>query len=89
MVSRYSLHQSCRYVNTGSNNPQNLTIPKEMDGDLEALSRQILPHLESLRGNISQLDGIGEALVRTRAIVDNVLYEKVEPHAYAHIVSGS
>jgi hypothetical protein len=58
------------------------------DDDLVALSKQIGSHMESLKGNLQQIDGVLPAIVKTRAALQGVLHEYLDPPQFDQAVLG-
>ncbi|KAI9819443.1 MAG: hypothetical protein M1832_004006 [Thelocarpon impressellum] len=56
---------------------------------LAGLMKQLQDHLESMQGNVEPLQGVGEAVVRARAAVDDALYRHLDGRQYERAVAGS
>ncbi|KPM34129.1 hypothetical protein AK830_g12446, partial [Neonectria ditissima] len=62
---------------------------KDMDDpELQSLGLQLAGHVESIRGNLQQGDGITPQLSRTRAALQSVLMRHLEQDAYEQVVLG-
>ncbi|KAH7143683.1 CENP-Q, a CENPA-CAD centromere complex subunit-domain-containing protein [Dactylonectria macrodidyma] len=62
---------------------------KEMaDAELEPLGLQLAGHVDSIRGNLQQGDGIAPQLARTRAALQDVLMRYLDQNAYAQVILG-
>ncbi|KAK4454935.1 CENP-Q, a CENPA-CAD centromere complex subunit-domain-containing protein [Podospora aff. communis PSN243] len=58
------------------------------DEELVALSRQVGNHMESMKGNLQQIDGVLPAIVKTRAALQGVLHRYLDPIQYDQAVLG-
>lgn len=56
--------------------------------DLLAISQQIGNHMESLRSNLQQIDGVLPAIVKSRAALQGVLHQHLDPAQYEQTVLG-
>ncbi|KAK0740539.1 CENP-Q, a CENPA-CAD centromere complex subunit-domain-containing protein [Schizothecium vesticola] len=56
--------------------------------DLVAISQQIGNHMESLRSNLQQIDGVLPAIVKSRAALQGVLHQHLDPAQYEQTVLG-
>lgn len=65
------------------------TCPQDMtDPELEPLGLQLAGHVDSIRGNLQQGDGIAPQLARTRAALQDVLMRYLDQNAYAQVILG-
>lgn len=53
-----------------------------------AISQQIGNHMESLRSNLQQIDGVLPAIVKSRAALQGVLHQHLDPAQYEQAVLG-
>ncbi|KAK0639362.1 CENP-Q, a CENPA-CAD centromere complex subunit-domain-containing protein [Cercophora newfieldiana] len=56
--------------------------------ELLGLSKQIGSHMESMKGNLQQIDGVLPAIVKTRAALQGVLHRYLDPLQYDQAVLG-
>ncbi|KAK7431601.1 hypothetical protein QQZ08_001819 [Neonectria magnoliae] len=64
-------------------------IFKDMaDPELQSLGLQLAGHVESIRGNLQQGEGIMPQLSRTRAALQGVLMRQLDQEAYEQVVLG-
>ena len=52
------------------------------------ISKQIGSHMESMKGNLQQIDGVLPAIVKTRAALQGVLHRYLDPAQYDQAVLG-
>ena len=53
-----------------------------------ALSQQIGNHMESMKGNLQQIDGVLPTIVKSRAALQGVLHKYLDPEQYDQAVLG-
>ncbi|KAF7542394.1 hypothetical protein G7046_g10171 [Stylonectria norvegica] len=58
------------------------------DPTLQPLSLQLAGHVESMRGNLQQTEGIAPAVARGRAALQDVLLRHLDRGAYEQVVLG-
>ncbi|KAH7002241.1 CENP-Q, a CENPA-CAD centromere complex subunit-domain-containing protein [Ilyonectria destructans] len=58
------------------------------DPDLQPLALQLAGHVDSIRGNLQQGDGITPQLARTRAALQDVLMRYLDQEAYGQVILG-
>ncbi|KAF7539009.1 hypothetical protein G7Z17_g12512 [Cylindrodendrum hubeiense] len=58
------------------------------DPDLQSLAIQLSGHVDSIRGNLQQGDGIAPQLSRTRAALQDVLMRYLDQEAYGQVILG-
>ncbi|KAL2185501.1 hypothetical protein L209DRAFT_766245 [Thermothelomyces heterothallicus CBS 203.75] len=56
--------------------------------ELLALSQQIGNHMESMKNNLSQIEGVLPAIARSRAALQGVLCEHLDPEQYEQVLLG-
>jgi len=56
--------------------------------ELVTISKQIGSHMESMKGNLQQIDGVLPAIVKTRAALQGVLHRYLDPAQYDQAVLG-
>ncbi|AEO61972.1 hypothetical protein MYCTH_2312816 [Thermothelomyces thermophilus ATCC 42464] len=56
--------------------------------ELLALSQQIGSHMESMKNNLSQIEGVLPAIARSRAALQGVLCEHLDPEQYEQVLLG-
>ena len=56
------------------------------DSKLAPLLQQLQEHVESIQKNLGPVQDVNDALCRTRAAVDDVLYQKLDDSQYAGIL---
>lgn len=66
----------------------NLMAQDLKEKDLVAISQQIGNHMESLRSNLQQIDGVLPAIVKSRAALQGVLHQHLDPAQYEQAVLG-
>ncbi|KAM0420617.1 hypothetical protein ACHAPT_011533 [Fusarium lateritium] len=59
-----------------------------IDTPLEPLALQLAGHVESIRGNLQQADGVAPQLARTKAALQDVLHRYLDRGAYEQVVLG-
>ncbi|RSL42862.1 hypothetical protein CEP53_011973 [Fusarium sp. AF-6] len=59
-----------------------------VDTPLEPLALQLAGHVESIRGNLQQADGVAPQLARTKAALQDVLHRYLDHGAYEQVVLG-
>jgi hypothetical protein len=58
------------------------------DKDLSALAGQVSNHMESMRGNLQQLEGVMPQLGRSRAALQGLLFKHLEQEQYEQTLLG-
>lgn len=58
------------------------------EDELLALSQQIGNHMESMRSNLGQVEGVLPAIVKTRAALQGALCEYLDPEQYEQVLLG-
>ncbi|KAJ9138635.1 hypothetical protein NKR23_g8385 [Pleurostoma richardsiae] len=58
------------------------------DEELVSLSRQIHSHMESMKSNLQQIDGVVPAIVKSKAALQGVLFQHLDAQQYAGILLG-
>ncbi|KAK0706371.1 CENP-Q, a CENPA-CAD centromere complex subunit-domain-containing protein [Lasiosphaeria miniovina] len=58
------------------------------DAELLALSKQISNHMESMKDNLQQIDGIVPAIAKSKAALQGVLQQHLDPQQYNRVVLG-
>jgi hypothetical protein len=58
------------------------------DEELLALGQQIGSHMESMRSNLGQIDGVVPAIARSRAALQGMLCEYLEPEQLEQVLLG-
>ncbi|KAK3387717.1 CENP-Q, a CENPA-CAD centromere complex subunit-domain-containing protein [Podospora didyma] len=56
--------------------------------DLLALSQQIGSHLESMKGNLQQIDGVLPSIAKSKAVLQAVLHRHLDPQQYDQVLLG-
>ncbi|KAI8672304.1 hypothetical protein LRP88_03181 [Fusarium phalaenopsidis] len=59
-----------------------------VDTPLEPLALQLAGHVESIRGNLQQADGVAPQLARTKAALQDVLHRYLDSGAYEQVLLG-
>ncbi|KAI8718534.1 hypothetical protein NCS52_00632500 [Fusarium sp. LHS14.1] len=77
------LFYSHEITHTKSNTKQHL-----VDTPLEPLALQLAGHVESIRGNLQQADGVAPQLARTKAALQDVLHRYLDSGAYEQVLLG-
>lgn len=66
-----------------------LTLTRQnLDKDLSTVAAQLSNHMDSLRGNLEQIDGVLPAMIQSKAALQHVLHERLEPQQYERILLG-
>ncbi len=52
------------------------------------MATQLGSHMESLKGNLQQVDGVVAAITQSRAALQHVLEQRLEPRQYEGILLG-
>ncbi|KAL2071472.1 hypothetical protein VTL71DRAFT_12707 [Oculimacula yallundae] len=68
---------------------QTLDLGVEDDEDLNALVNQLDGHVDSIRGNIKQVEGVSQAILKSRAAVQATLFEHLDIAHYDDVVLGA
>ncbi len=58
------------------------------EDELLALSHQIGNHMESMRSNLGQIEGVLPAIAKSRAALQATLCEHLEPEQYEQALLG-
>ncbi|KAH6606723.1 hypothetical protein Trco_005876 [Trichoderma cornu-damae] len=58
------------------------------DPDLKSLALQLSDHMESIRSNLQQTDGIAPQLARSRAALQDILFRQLSQDQYERVVLG-
>ncbi|KAK2004280.1 hypothetical protein LX36DRAFT_650061 [Colletotrichum falcatum] len=65
------------------------TLFKDLEDDeLRGLAGQIGSHMESMRNNMQQIDGVVPQIVRTRAALQDVLFKHLDQQSYENVLFG-
>jgi hypothetical protein len=56
--------------------------------ELLVLSQQIGSHMESMRSNLGQIEGVVPAIVKSRAALQGTLCEYLDPEQYEQVLLG-
>ncbi|KAK3946441.1 CENP-Q, a CENPA-CAD centromere complex subunit-domain-containing protein [Diplogelasinospora grovesii] len=77
-------------VRTTDGRPPGSVFNKDLQGDEELLSisRQIGSHMESIKGNLQQIEGVLPAIAKSKAALQHVLYKHLEPQQYDQVLLG-
>ncbi|OAA60946.1 hypothetical protein SPI_04970 [Niveomyces insectorum RCEF 264] len=59
------------------------------DKDFLSLATQLSNHMDSLQGNLQQIDGVVPAIAQSKAALRQVLHQHFDPEQYERIVLGS
>lgn len=59
-----------------------------MDTPLESVALQLAGHVDSIRGNLQQAEGLTPQLDRTKAALQDVLQRYMDADAYEHVLLG-
>jgi hypothetical protein len=65
-----------------------LNLKNHKDENLIGIFDELNNHLESIQGNISQVGVIIQAMTRSRAAIQDVLFENLETKQYEHVILG-
>jgi hypothetical protein len=68
--------------------PENSQKQDIVDTPLEPIALQLADHVESIRGNLQQADGLTPQLSRTKAALQDVLQRYLDEGAYEQVVLG-
>lgn len=58
------------------------------DEELRALSQRIGSHMNSMRSNMLQIDGVLPAITKSRALLQGVLHRHLDPKLYDEVLLG-
>lgn len=58
------------------------------DDELKSLASQIGSHMESMRGNLQQIEGVGPAIAESRAALKMALMPHLDPSSYEQVLLG-
>ena len=59
-----------------------------MDENLVSLATEIGNHLESMRGNLDQIEGVVPAITKSKAALQVVLHGRLDAQQYEQLVLG-
>ncbi|EGR48761.1 uncharacterized protein TRIREDRAFT_107389 [Trichoderma reesei QM6a] len=79
--------QDVYFNHSGSSSPGGLFSNLE-DPELKALALQLSDHMESIKTNLQQADGIVPQLARSRAALQDVLFRHLSQEQYDRVVLG-
>ncbi|KAK1242121.1 hypothetical protein MKX07_000107 [Trichoderma sp. CBMAI-0711] len=79
--------QDISFSHSGGSSPGGLFSNLE-DPALKALALQLSDHMESIKTNLQQADGIVPQLARSRAALQDVLFRHLSQEQYDHVVLG-
>lgn len=60
----------------------------ENDGELKDLAGQLANHMESMRGNLQQIEGIAPAIAETRAVLKLALLPRLDQESLDRVMLG-
>lgn len=52
------------------------------------LSKQIGSHMESIKGNLQQIDGVVPAIIKSKAAIQKVLLKHLDDEQYESVLLG-
>lgn len=58
------------------------------DPELKSLALQLSDHMESIKSNLQQADGIVPQLARSRAALQDLLFRQLNQEQYERVVLG-
>ncbi|KAK1986385.1 CENP-Q, a CENPA-CAD centromere complex subunit-domain-containing protein [Colletotrichum cereale] len=65
------------------------TLFKDLEDDeLRGLAGQVGSHMESMRNNLQQIDGVVPQIVRSRAALQDVLFKHLDQQSYENVLFG-
>ncbi|KAM0345435.1 hypothetical protein ACHAPU_006598 [Fusarium lateritium] len=64
------------------------TVKDLVDTPLEPVALQLAGHVESIRGNLQQAEGVTPQLGRTKAVLQDVLHRYLDSESYEQVVLG-
>ncbi|KAK2016313.1 hypothetical protein LZ32DRAFT_552958 [Colletotrichum eremochloae] len=65
------------------------TLFKDLEDDeLRGLAGHVGSHMESMRNNLQQIDGVVPQIVRTRAALQDVLFKHLDQQSYENVLLG-
>jgi CENP-Q, a CENPA-CAD centromere complex subunit len=56
--------------------------------ELVALSQQVGSHMESMKGNLQQIEGVLPAIAKSRAALQEVLHKHLDAQQYEQVLLG-
>ncbi|CZS99370.1 uncharacterized protein RAG0_07713 [Rhynchosporium agropyri] len=65
------------------------TLGSQDDNSLHALVRDLDGHVDTIKGNIKQVQGVSQAIVKSRAAVQATLFEHLDSLQYDDVVLGA
>ncbi|PQE10535.1 Kinetochore fta7 protein [Rutstroemia sp. NJR-2017a BVV2] len=65
-----------------------VTLDTSKYQDLEDIMKSISGHVGSIQGNLEQIEGIGEAMTKTKAAVQATLFRHLDREQYDNVVLG-
>jgi len=60
----------------------------EANENLQTIFNELSDHMDSIHGNISQVQGITEAITKSKAAVQATLFNHLESDQYENVVLG-
>ncbi|KAK6225365.1 hypothetical protein QIS74_01412 [Colletotrichum tabaci] len=65
------------------------TLFRDLEGnELRELAGQVSSHMESMRNNLQQIDGVLPQIVRSRAALQDVLFKHLDQPSYENVLLG-
>ncbi|KAK3321403.1 CENP-Q, a CENPA-CAD centromere complex subunit-domain-containing protein [Cercophora scortea] len=58
------------------------------DAELVALSQQLKNHMESMRGNLQQIEGVLPAIAKSKGALQGLLHKHLDPRQYDQVLLG-
>ncbi|KAL1896849.1 hypothetical protein Sste5346_004483 [Sporothrix stenoceras] len=72
----------------GQNGQNGGLFEQNLDKDLSTVAAQLSNHMDSLKSNLQQIDGVLPAIVQSKAALQHVLHERLEPEMYERVLLG-
>jgi hypothetical protein len=74
-------------MSTGLVNFPKANISQE-DEDLQGIAQALSGHLDTIQGNITKVEGISQAMTKSRGALQATLFDHLESDEYEKIVLG-
>lgn len=86
---RYKTYRDCSEGKASLYEAANGHVSQNLkDPELKALALQLSDHMESIKTNLQQVDGIVPQLARGRAALQDVLFRYLSQEQYERVVLG-
>ncbi|CAK7228672.1 hypothetical protein SBRCBS47491_006985 [Sporothrix bragantina] len=70
------------------NDQQSGGLFENLSKDLSTTAAQLSSHMDSMKANLQQIDGVVPAIIQSKAALQHVLHERLDPLQYERILLG-